>query len=144
MGMTTNTATQTYTCGVEERETGSSDWQPVGDTWTYYAAGDETPASIAARIAATSYVTDETHEGRVAIWTGKNADTTTEPIHVHHMPATPYGTLTDYNTGKAIRPATRDEWLASIRAGETGAFRDDDSRVVFVAGGPESEEDEHA
>lgn len=54
-----------------------------------------------------------------------------------------YGTLTDYVTGEAIRPATRDEWLTSIRAGETGAYRDDDGRDLFVAGGPESEADEH-
>lgn len=53
-----------------------------------------------------------------------------------------YGTLTDYVTGEQIRPAARDEWLTSIQAGETGAFRDDDGRDLFVAGGPESEADE--
>lgn len=53
-----------------------------------------------------------------------------------------YGTLTDYVTGEEIRPATRDEWLTSIQVGEIGAYRDDDGRSVFVAGGPESEDDE--
>ncbi len=52
-----------------------------------------------------------------------------------------YGTLTDYTTGEPIRVASRDEWLTSIRAGETGAF-EQDGRAMFVAGGPESEADE--
>ena len=58
--------------------------------------------------------------------------------------ATDYGTLTDHTTGNPIRPATRDEWLRSLRAGETGAYRDDDGRDVYVAGGYESEADERA
>lgn len=55
-----------------------------------------------------------------------------------------YGTLTVYATGDPIRPATRDEWLRSLDAGETGAYRDDDGRDVFVAGGYESKADELA
>lgn len=50
---------------------------------------------------------------------------------------TDYGTLTDYTTGEEIRPATREEHARSLAAGETGAFRDEDGRVVYVAGGPE-------
>jgi hypothetical protein len=49
-----------------------------------------------------------------------------------------HGTLTDYTTGEAIRPATAAEHAQSLAAGETGAYRDDDGRAVFVAGGPES------
>jgi hypothetical protein len=43
-----------------------------------------------------------------------------------------WGTLTDYATGDAIRPATEEEWQQSIEAqtgggpgGYTGAFRDE-------------------
>lgn len=56
---------------------------------------------------------------------------------------TSYGILTDYTTGEAIRTATRDEWLTSLRSGDTGAF-DLDGRAVYVAGGYESEDDEAA
>lgn len=49
-----------------------------------------------------------------------------------------YGTLTDYITGEAIRPATEGELETSRAAGETGAF-DLDDRTVFVAGGGDSD-----
>jgi hypothetical protein len=51
---------------------------------------------------------------------------------------TDYGTVTDYATGEAIRPATATEHAQSLAAGEVGAYRDLDGRAVFVAGGPES------
>lgn len=54
------------------------------------------------------------------------------------MASTDYGTVTDYATGEPIRPATRAEHARSLAAGETGAFRDDDDRVVYVDGGPET------
>jgi len=57
---------------------------------------------------------------------------------------TEYGTLTDYTTGEELRPATRGEWLASLDAGETGAFKDVAGRAVFVAGGPETVADDPA
>lgn len=50
-----------------------------------------------------------------------------------------YGILTDYTTGKAICPATREEWLKSKAAGATGVFElTGDGRTVFVAGGPQA------
>lgn len=42
-----------------------------------------------------------------------------------------YGTLHDYQTGEAIRPATADELVQSLAAGESGAF-DLDGRSVYV------------
>jgi hypothetical protein len=48
-----------------------------------------------------------------------------------------YGTLTDYRTGESLRPATREEWVKSVNAGETGVFRDHNGLDLFVAGGPE-------
>ena len=48
-----------------------------------------------------------------------------------------YGILTDYTTGVELRAATAEEHTRSREAGETGAYRDDDGRAVFVAGGPE-------
>jgi hypothetical protein len=60
-----------------------------------------------------------------------------------------YGTLTDYTTGAEIRPATRDEWLMSVRSvaegHDEGVWRDGDlneGHPVSVAGGPESESDD--
>jgi hypothetical protein len=57
-----------------------------------------------------------------------------------------YGTLTDYTTGEAIRPATRDEWemtIQSVRAGhDQGVWRDtdiNDGHPVYVDGGPEGD-----
>ena len=62
-----------------------------------------------------------------------------------------YGTLTDYTTGDPIRPATRDEWLMSVRSvaegHDQGVWRDgdlNDGHTVFVAGGPEREDDEQS
>lgn len=62
-----------------------------------------------------------------------------------------YGTLTDYTTGKEIRPATRDEWQMSVKSmaegHDEGVWRDgdiNDGHPVFVAGGPESVEDEQS
>jgi len=49
-----------------------------------------------------------------------------------------YGILTDYTTGEELRAATAEEHARSLAAGETGAYRDEDGRSVFVAGGPES------
>lgn len=51
---------------------------------------------------------------------------------------TSFGTLCDYTTGDEIRPATQEEAERSEKAeredpGATGAFRDDDGRIVFVA-----------
>jgi hypothetical protein len=46
-----------------------------------------------------------------------------------------YGTLTNYRTGEAIRPATVDELAASLAAGPTGAFEaevDGETVVCFV------------
>jgi 1,4-dihydroxy-2-naphthoyl-CoA synthase len=52
--------------------------------------------------------------------------------------STDHGTLTDYITGDAIRPATADELAQSLAAaqkdGGAGAI-DLDGRTVFVAGG---------
>ena len=49
-----------------------------------------------------------------------------------------YGTLRDYSTGDAIRPATERELLASIAAAEidggAGAF-ECEGRVCYVEGG---------
>jgi hypothetical protein len=42
-----------------------------------------------------------------------------------------YGTLTDYGTGEAIRPATRDEALESYEAGPEGAI-ESNGRSVYV------------
>ena len=54
-----------------------------------------------------------------------------------------FGTLTDYTTGTAIRPATAEEWRFTALAvngdkagGETGAWQDDSGRAVWVDGGP--------
>ena len=59
---------------------------------------------------------------------------------------TMYGTLMDYLTGDEIRPATREEWLMSVRSvaegHDQGVWRDgdiNDGHTVFVSGGPESE-----
>jgi hypothetical protein len=43
-----------------------------------------------------------------------------------------YGTLTDYDSGSDIRPATAAEALASYESGVTGAI-DLDGRTVYVA-----------
>jgi hypothetical protein len=46
-----------------------------------------------------------------------------------------YGTLHNYRTGEAIRPATADERAASLSAGPTGAFEaevDGETVVCFV------------
>jgi hypothetical protein len=57
-----------------------------------------------------------------------------------------FGTLTDYATGTAIRPATAAEWRATAdlvnngtSAGLSGAWEDQDGRSVWVDGGPECE-----
>jgi hypothetical protein len=62
--------------------------------------------------------------------------------------STGYGTLTDYATGEAIRPATEQEWRATmdkLASGEsdsyTGAWLDADGRAVYVDGGPDGCED---
>jgi len=53
-----------------------------------------------------------------------------------------YGTLCDYKTSDSIRPATREEWLASRRAeasnigGGTGVI-EVDGQSVYVEGGRE-------
>jgi hypothetical protein len=52
-----------------------------------------------------------------------------------------YGTVVDQHSNTNIRAASRDEWLTSVRAGESGTF-DLDGRTVFVAGGPETEDDD--
>ncbi len=56
-----------------------------------------------------------------------------------------FGTLTDYETGEQIRPATAAEWRKTAdlvndgtSAGATGAF-DLDGRAVWVEGGPAAE-----
>ena len=51
-----------------------------------------------------------------------------------------FGTLTDYNTGDAIRTATRDELIWSIQAqqstGGAGCYTDDETGLaVYVDGG---------
>jgi hypothetical protein len=53
---------------------------------------------------------------------------------------TTYGTVTDYVTGEAIRPATREELArteAKLASGDgdnyTGAWTDADGRAVYVA-----------
>jgi len=53
-------------------------------------------------------------------------------------PEIQYGMLTDYTTGRPIRPATREEWERSMAAGATGAWQRDGGAVVYVDGGPES------
>lgn len=57
-----------------------------------------------------------------------------------------YGTITDYQTGEAIRPATLPEWRRTadkLNSGEsdsyTGAWNDSDGQAVYVAGGPDAE-----
>jgi hypothetical protein len=55
-----------------------------------------------------------------------------------NQPTADYGTLTDYTTGVAIRPATAAEHAQSLAAGETGAYADPELGTVFVAGGPET------
>lgn len=54
------------------------------------------------------------------------------------------GTVTDYSTGTAIRPATGEEWLRTAtklleeRPGSyTGAWDDSDGCAVYVDGGPD-------
>ena len=55
---------------------------------------------------------------------------------------TTYGTVTDYATGEAIRPATAAEWQQSADAARrnpfTGTFTGEDGTAVYVDGGPES------
>jgi hypothetical protein len=61
-----------------------------------------------------------------------------------------YGTLTDYQTGESLRPATAAEWRRTADAvndnlspgSYTGGF-DLDGRTVYVAGGPEAEVSAH-
>lgn len=55
-----------------------------------------------------------------------------------------FGTLTDYNSGLAIRPATAAEWRrtadlvnGSMPGSYTGAWEDENGRAVWVADGPE-------
>ena len=55
-----------------------------------------------------------------------------------------YGTVTDYQTGTAIRPATLTEWRYSadkLNSGEsdsyTAAWDDSDGQAVYVDGGPD-------
>lgn len=57
-----------------------------------------------------------------------------------------FGTVTDYHTGTAIRPATAKEWrwtADKLNSGEsdarTGAWNDDDGQAVYVDGGPDAE-----
>ena len=56
-----------------------------------------------------------------------------------------FGTLTDYVTGTAIRPATAQEWrktadrLGDPGDGYTGAWQDEDGRAVYVDGGPDTD-----
>lgn len=59
---------------------------------------------------------------------------------------TSYGTVTDYSTGAAIRPATAAEWrqtAGKLASGEsdsyTGAWNDSDGLAVWVDGGPDAE-----
>ncbi len=57
----------------------------------------------------------------------------------------PFGTLTDYATGTPIRPATAQDWLATALAVAEGRPQgtwtdpDDETRTVFVEGGPDVE-----
>ena len=46
-----------------------------------------------------------------------------------------FGTLCNYHTGDAIRPATRDELMESRDAGDVGAFQADDGTICYVEGG---------
>lgn len=49
---------------------------------------------------------------------------------------TPYGILTNYVTGEAIRPASWGEWARSMESGPVGVYRDPVHGPVFVSGGP--------
>lgn len=46
-----------------------------------------------------------------------------------------FGTLCDYNTGDAIRPATKAERDASREAGDTGVFLIDEDGDIVDEGG---------
>ena len=52
-----------------------------------------------------------------------------------------FGDLMNYRTGEYIRPATADEYLASVAAarmdGGAGVIETDDGLVAYVDGGPE-------
>lgn len=58
-----------------------------------------------------------------------------------------FGTVTDYQTGQPIRPATAGEWRRTADTvndnpgpgNYTGAWTDADGRTVYVDGGPEAE-----
>jgi hypothetical protein len=79
-------------------------------------------------------VADFEHHGAgelVGLERNRGLDFTDHPARQDH------GTLTDYTTGEAIRPATAAEHAQSLAAGETGAYADDELGTVFVAGGPE-------
>jgi hypothetical protein len=53
-----------------------------------------------------------------------------------------WGTVTDYNRGTPLRPATREEWQRSVditRSGAPGGYTgswEEDGRAVYVEGGP--------
>ena len=51
-----------------------------------------------------------------------------------------FGDLMNYRTGEYIRPATADEYLASVAAarmdGGAGVIETDDGLVAYVEGGP--------
>lgn len=56
-----------------------------------------------------------------------------------------FGTVTDYATAQPVRPATVAEWRKTadkLAAGDcdsyTGAWDDEDGRVVYVDGGPDA------
>lgn len=57
-----------------------------------------------------------------------------------------WGWLTVYDTGETIREATEEDWKRSrdkMHSGDpdayTGAWKDDEGRVVYVDGGPHME-----
>jgi hypothetical protein len=72
-----------------------------------------------------------------------------KPSSEGEKPMSTYGTVTDYKTGEPIRPATGAEWrrtadrIADIEPSKgdayTGAWEDDDGRVVYVDGGSDAE-----
>lgn len=68
-------------------------------------------------------------------------------INTPNTPPNLYGHVCDYQTGEAIRPATREDWLTGRRLGEphTGAHRTDEFgvRTIYVDG-PESDPDADA
>ncbi len=63
------------------------EWEPAGPATAYYPQRDETPESVARVVASIMHVVDETHEGRVCVWAGASADTSTDPAHIHHIAA---------------------------------------------------------